>query len=124
MYLVSLQGLRRNPELELRLSGAGDDRYRKFELRPVNGFNQSSKQFSFTNMASSSRGDFEIHEAARQGRLEHVESLLNANSRLATKVDDDERLPIHWAVSYSHLPIVELLASRKDFDPDVQVTSI
>ena len=35
--------------------------------------------------------------------------------------DEDERLPIHWAVSYNHLPIVELLVSRKDFDPDVQV---
>jgi 26S proteasome non-ATPase regulatory subunit 10 len=44
-----------------------------------------------------------------------------ANPRLATQKDDDERLPIHWAVSYNHLPIVELLVSRNDFDPDVQV---
>jgi len=29
-------------------------------------------------------------------------------------------LPLHWACSYNHLPIVELLVSRKDFDPDVQ----
>lgn len=44
-----------------------------------------------------------------------------ANPRLASKQDDDGRLPIHWAISYNQYPIVELLASRKDFDPDVQV---
>ena len=44
-----------------------------------------------------------------------------ANTRLATRRDEDDRLPIHWAVSYNHRPIVELLISRKDFDPDVQV---
>ena len=48
---------------------------------------------------------------------------LQANPRLATKRDDDERLPIHWAVSYNHMPVVELLVSRRDFDPDVQVLS-
>jgi 26S proteasome non-ATPase regulatory subunit 10 len=73
-------------------------------------------------MTSSSRGDFEIHEAAREGRLDAFDSLLNANPRLATKVDDDERLPIHWAVAYNRLPIVEILIDRKDFDPDVQVS--
>ena len=46
---------------------------------------------------------------------------LQANPRLAMQRDDDERLPVHWAVSYNHLPIVELLVSRSDFDPDVQV---
>ena len=29
-------------------------------------------------------------------------------------------MAIHWACSYNHFPIVELLVSRKDFDPDVQ----
>ena len=47
-------------------------------------------------------------------------SILQANPRLATRKDEDERLPLHWACSYNHLPIVELLVSRKDFDPDVQ----
>lgn len=36
--------------------------------------------------------------------------------------DDDERLPIHWAVAFNHLPIVELLVSQKNFDPDVEVS--
>ncbi|MCJ1483377.1 hypothetical protein MMC06_003544 [Schaereria dolodes] len=66
---------------------------------------------------------FAVHEAAREGRTDAVESLLNANPRLATKRDDDERLPIHWAVSYNHIPVVKLLVSRKDFDPDVQDAS-
>ncbi|KAL8859427.1 MAG: hypothetical protein Q9178_004105 [Gyalolechia marmorata] len=63
---------------------------------------------------------YAIHEAAREGKLGEVESLLNANPRLATKKDDDERLPIHWALSNNHEAIVQLLVSRKDFDPDVQ----
>ncbi|KAL8944100.1 MAG: hypothetical protein Q9216_000691 [Gyalolechia sp. 2 TL-2023] len=66
------------------------------------------------------RARYAVHEAAREGQLGEVESLLNANSRLATKKDDDERLPIHWALSNNHQAIVELLASKKDFDPDVQ----
>ena len=45
-----------------------------------------------------------------------------ANPRLALQRDDDERFPIHWAVSYNHMPVVELLVSSKDFDPDVQVS--
>ena len=46
-----------------------------------------------------------------------------ANPKLATLKDDDERLPIHWATSYNHPQIVELLISRRDFDPDVQDAS-
>ena len=45
---------------------------------------------------------------------------VQANPRLATRRDDDERLPLHWACSYNHFDIVEVLVSRKDFDPDVQ----
>ncbi|KAL4976816.1 ankyrin repeat-containing domain protein [Aspergillus desertorum] len=63
---------------------------------------------------------FPLHEAAREGNLSLAESLLNANPKLATTKDDDDRLPIHWAVAYNRLPIVELLVSTKDFDPDVE----
>ncbi|KAL4997164.1 ankyrin repeat-containing domain protein [Aspergillus recurvatus] len=63
---------------------------------------------------------FPLHEAAREGKFAFAESLLNANPKLATTKDDDDRLPIHWAVAYNHLPIVELLVSTKDFDPDVE----
>lgn len=63
---------------------------------------------------------FAIHEAAREGKTAVVESLLNANPRLAARKDDDDRVAMHWACSYNHLPIVELLVSRNDFDPDVQ----
>ncbi|KAL8666607.1 MAG: hypothetical protein Q9202_001405 [Teloschistes flavicans] len=34
--------------------------------------------------------------------------------------DDDDRVPIHWALSSNHQAIVELLVSRKDFDADIQ----
>jgi len=51
-----------------------------------------------------------------------LNALEKANPRLTSQRDDDDRLPIHWAVSYGHLPVVELLVSRKDFDPDVKVS--
>jgi len=63
---------------------------------------------------------FAIHEAARDGKTTIVESLLNANPKLAERRDDDERLPIHWAISYGHLDIAILLSAGKNFDPDVQ----
>jgi len=46
-----------------------------------------------------------------------------ANPKLADLKDDDDRLPIHWAVSFNQLPIAEILAQTKNFDPDVQVCS-
>ncbi|PYI12564.1 proteasome regulatory particle subunit [Aspergillus sclerotiicarbonarius CBS 121057] len=63
---------------------------------------------------------FPLHEAAREGKTQIAESLLSANPKLANVKDDDERLPIHWAVAYNRLPIVELLISNKHFDPDVE----
>lgn len=46
-----------------------------------------------------------------------------ANPKLATLKDDDERQPIHWATSYNHRPIVQILISQRNFDPDVQDAS-
>lgn len=46
--------------------------------------------------------------------------LKKANSKLANQVDDDNRLPIHWAAAYNHLPIISLLINTRKFDPDVQ----
>lgn len=47
-----------------------------------------------------------------------VESLLSANPKLASLRDPDDRLPLHWAVSYNHQPIVSLLVQAKSFDVD------
>ncbi|KAI9928826.1 hypothetical protein ASPWEDRAFT_105585 [Aspergillus wentii DTO 134E9] len=66
---------------------------------------------------------FPLHEAAREGKTSTAESLLNANPKLAFAKDDDERLPIHWAVAYNHLSIVEMLVAVKNFDPDVEDAS-
>jgi len=49
-----------------------------------------------------------------------VESLLNANPRLANRRDEDDRLPIHWAASMNYLEIVRILVQAKDFDIDAQ----
>ncbi|KIV98829.1 hypothetical protein, variant [Verruconis gallopava] len=46
--------------------------------------------------------------------------MASANPKLANLRDEDERLPIHWAVSYNHFPIVQLLVQSKSFDPDAQ----
>ncbi|KAJ5713968.1 uncharacterized protein N7483_011149 [Penicillium malachiteum] len=71
-------------------------------------------------MDSNQNAKFPLHEAAREGRTEIAESLLNATPKSASVKDDDERLPIHWAVAYNRLPIVELLVAVKNFDPDVE----
>ncbi|KAJ5246796.1 hypothetical protein N7468_001779 [Penicillium chermesinum] len=63
---------------------------------------------------------FQLHEAAREGKTQIVESLLSTNPKAANTKDDDDRLPIHWAVAYNHLPVVELLVAVKSFDPDVE----
>ncbi|KAL6249390.1 putative ankyrin-repeat protein [Rhinocladiella similis] len=69
-------------------------------------------------MAETKENKYAIHEAAREGRLMVVESLLSANPKLASLLDQDERLPIHWACAYNHLDIVKVLTSTRDFDPD------
>ncbi|KAF2145702.1 uncharacterized protein K452DRAFT_324600 [Aplosporella prunicola CBS 121167] len=56
---------------------------------------------------------FAIHEACREGRTQ-------ANPRLATRRDDDDRLPLHWAVAYNRVPIVSVLVQSKGFDVDAQ----
>ncbi|EXJ78611.1 26S proteasome non-ATPase regulatory subunit 10 [Capronia coronata CBS 617.96] len=70
--------------------------------------------------APETENKYAIHEAARDGRTQVVESLLNANPKLDKVVDQDERLAIHWACAFNHLDIVKLLASTRSFDPDVQ----
>jgi 26S proteasome non-ATPase regulatory subunit 10 len=71
-------------------------------------------------MAESTEDKYAIHEAAREGRLQVVESLLRANPKLANLHDQDERLPVHWACAFAHLDVVKLLASTRSFDPDAQ----
>ncbi|KAJ5226794.1 uncharacterized protein N7469_006800 [Penicillium citrinum] len=71
-------------------------------------------------MDSLQSAKFPLHEAAREGKNQVVESLLNANPKSAFQKDEDDRLPIHWAVAYNQLPIVEQLVAVKNFDPDVE----
>ncbi|EON61497.1 26S proteasome non-ATPase regulatory subunit 10 [Coniosporium apollinis CBS 100218] len=71
-------------------------------------------------MDSQNKDRYEIHEAAREGKTSVVESLLNANPRLSSRRDEDDRLPLHWAVSYNRPEIVQLLMQSKNFDVDAQ----
>lgn len=71
-------------------------------------------------MTTPNPSKYAIHEAAREGQANIVSSLLAANPRLANVRDDDDRLPLHWAVSRNRVAVVELLMQRKDFDVDVK----
>ncbi|KAK2026981.1 ankyrin [Colletotrichum zoysiae] len=63
---------------------------------------------------------FPLHTAAREGRVSVAETILKTEPRLATREDDDCRLPIHWAASSNCIEIIILLAQHRSFDPDVQ----
>ncbi|KAF2653875.1 ankyrin [Lophiostoma macrostomum CBS 122681] len=74
-------------------------------------------------MAEDPNAKYAIHEACREGQTSRAEALLSANPRLATLRDPDDRLPIHWSVSYNHLPITTLLMQSPTFDPDASDAS-
>ncbi|KAK1598096.1 ankyrin repeat-containing domain protein [Colletotrichum navitas] len=63
---------------------------------------------------------FPLHTAAREGRVSVAETILKTEPMLATREDEDRRLPIHWAASSNCIDIVILLAQHRSFDPDVQ----
>ena len=81
---------------------------------------------------------FAIHAACREGQstsvlsichcclilislsAQKVEALLNADRKLVSRRDNDDRLPLHWAASYNRIPIVELLSDQKGFDIDAR----
>lgn len=47
-----------------------------------------------------------------------MQSLLSANPKLASLVDEDGRLPLHWALANNHVDIVNLLIIQSSFDVD------
>ncbi|ROT37038.1 putative proteasome regulatory protein [Sodiomyces alkalinus F11] len=63
---------------------------------------------------------FALHVAARDGKVSLFESLLKAESKLASRKDEDGRLAVHWAVSSNNPEMVQMLSQQRDFDPDVQ----
>jgi len=82
--------------------------------------NISRSTIHTTMMEPSVDSKYAIHVACREGHLSTVESLLNANPKLASRRDEDDRLPLHWAVSYNQLPILSLLIQSPSFDVDAQ----
>ena len=101
-------------------------------------FSPSQALFNMADPDDKVEDKFAIHAAAREGRstplhcphspqlllttsspVQAVESLLSVNSKLSSRRDADDRLPLHWATAYSHLPIIKLLSSARSFDPDV-----
>lgn len=83
---------------------------------------------------------YAIHEACREGKstpslsplqlpshsvpqltwsqASTVESLLSVNPKLAARRDDDDRLPLHWALANNRVDIVQLLMNLPSFDVD------
>ncbi|SCV00010.1 LAMI_0G02278g1_1 [Lachancea mirantina] len=63
--------------------------------------------------------EYPIHEAARDGNLAKVQELLHVQPKYCLIQDLDGRYPLHWAISFQHVKIVELLLSfMKDVDLD------
>ncbi|AGO11638.1 AaceriADL142Cp [[Ashbya] aceris (nom. inval.)] len=56
-------------------------------------------------------GDYALHEACMNGEYARAVQLLSDNPGLVRSKDADSRYPLHWAVSYQHVKIVELLLS-------------
>lgn len=50
--------------------------------------------------------EYAIQEAARDGKILTVESLLNENPKLVFSKDQDDRTALHWACSLQHLEVV------------------
>ena len=42
-----------------------------------------------------------------------------ANPKLSSRKDADDRLPLHWAIANNHLAIVTRLINTRNFDPDI-----
>jgi hypothetical protein len=55
----------------------------------------------------------EIHDAARNGDLEKVKTLLKDNPDLVSSKDKWDRTPLHWAAVGGHKDVAELLLTNK-----------
>ena len=51
-------------------------------------------------------------EAVKEGDLEHVRLILEADQRLANQKDESGATPLHYATLHGHRPIVQLLIDR------------
>ncbi|KAL6920175.1 hypothetical protein FSHL1_004152 [Fusarium sambucinum] len=67
-----------------------------------------------------SEDKYPLHIAAREGRVPVAEGFLKSDPKLSQRKDNDGRYPIHWAASSNNFEIVQLLASQRSFDADVQ----
>lgn len=53
--------------------------------------------------------DYPLHAECMNGNSEKVHQLLAESPSLVKSVDDDSRYPLHWAVSFQHVDIVDIL---------------
>ena len=61
-----------------------------------------------------------IHEAARVGNVGMISTLVEADERVRSKVDEDGRTPLHWAAAGGHIEAMRILlqlgADRTDIE--------
>lgn len=69
---------------------------------------------------------YPLHTAARLSRTQDLEPLLQQNSKLTLKLDEDQRLPLHWACTQTDQQIIRSILEAtpsKQLDVDAQDSS-
>lgn len=67
---------------------------------------------------SQSESQFEVHEAARNGNIQEVTSLLSHSPSRVYVIDEDGRTPLHWACTMNNVELIRAIIPfiKKDLD--------
>lgn len=66
----------------------------------------------------------DIGRAVNEGNVGIVEKLLKEDPQLALTRDSDNRLPLHWAVSFQNVELTKILLNPSQFNKDRNLTKI
>lgn len=69
----------------------------------------------YTSNEMAENNSFPLHEAARDGQVLIVKGLVGETPNAVLQKDLDGRIPLHWAVSFSHIEIVSILLNPNKF---------
>ncbi|KAG4094270.1 prosome, macropain 26S subunit, non-ATPase, 10 [Neocallimastix lanati (nom. inval.)] len=73
-------------------------------------------------MVQKKKEQVSIFLAAYEGRFNEVKALVEDNNKIVNSKDEDERTPLHWAISGSKVDIAEyLIKAGSDVDAEDEV---